>query len=446
MKLLNLQSSISQARQWRWPAWWPALPPSLDAGAQEIYQKIIARLRRDLLLLLMAVTIPLGILNGAQLGYAAFVTHNGSSASFMVHVASFLLTIFCAVTLLRRNQIGAAWGSVVAINTVAVLWQIVILREPGLLLFALLSVAGPAMFLPLPLTFALVGGLLAAHGLLLHTLSISEAQDWINVASLFAAIMVGVAFIGAVVRRVAAQSAQATVAAQAAAAEHGRLEQRVHDLQHHAQRLASLEHDLRQPLRTVEGYLTALAAERADTTELTLPALAAAQRTDRLLSNLLDQARAEAQQAPRVAQPTELQQMWSRLEHAAAGLARYYTDPPVPICWSCNAQLPYMLIDGEQIERAVLNLLDNALAHSPPDGMIEVRAQVREHEWWIEVADQGPGLPADVQFALVIGAPTASLRLGLQQVQRTLAAHNGHIAVDSDTRGTTIRLTFPLNL
>lgn len=443
VKLLDLQSSIFHANQWRWAAWWRALHVTLNAEAQPLYRQIIAGLQRDLLVLLMAITIPLGILNGAQLGYAALVTHSGSNASFIVHVATFLLTILCAVTLLRRSQVGAAWGSVVGINAVAVLWQVSILHEPGLLLFALLSLAGPALFAPLRVTLASVASLITALGLLMYLLGINDGQDWINVASLFAAIMFVVICIGVVVRRVAAQWAHTTVTAQADAVEHARLHQRIVDLHDQAQRIASLEHDLRQPLRTVQGYLHTLLAEQPTAAELVLPALAAAQRTDRLLTNLLDQARAEAQQTPRTPQPVDLAQVWINLQNVASGLACYHTDPSVPLRWEIDAMPPRMVLDAEQIERAVLNLLDNALAYSPPHGLIAVRARVANGTLQIEVHDDGPGLPADVRSVLTSGTPAACLRLGLQQVQRTVAAHNGHIAVATNAHGTTIRLVLP---
>jgi len=445
VKLLNLQSSTFNADQWRWPVWWRTIHVPLDTEAQPIYGESIRRLQRDLLLLLIIITVPLGTLYSLQTGYNVFVAQRGSMAAFTVNTADVLLSLICAIVFMRNGKFAAAWGSIVGLSFVSILLETAILREPGIILFALLNFTGLALFAPVRVTVALVGALLAAFFLLIHTLGLGDMQAWFSVASLFVGIMFVVICIGVVVRRVAAQSAQAMVVAQAAAVEQGRLQQRVHDLQHHAHRLASLEHDLRQPLRTVQGYLAALAAEHADTTELMLPALAAAQRTDRLLSNLLDQARAEAQQAPRMAQPTNLAHLWTNLEHTASGLARYYTDPPVPIRWLSQGSLPHVVLDGEQIERAVLNLLDNALAHSPANGVIDVRARIDEHEWWLEVQDNGPGLPTDVKFTLVLGAPAASLRLGLQQVQRTVAAHGGRVEVDTAKHGTTIRLCIPLN-
>jgi signal transduction histidine kinase len=157
-----------------------------------------------------------------------------------------------------------------------------------------------------------------------------------------------------------------------------------------------------------------------------------------LLTNLLDQARAEAQQTPRAPQPIDPAQVWINLQNAAHGLACYHTDPPVPFRWQSDDMPARVVLDAEQIERAVLNLLDNALTHSPPHGMITVRAHVVNGTRQIEVQDDRPGLPAAVCAALTSGTPAPCLRLGLQQVQRTVAAHNGHIMVATNAHGTTI--------
>jgi len=419
------------------------LQPSLSSEAQPVYRQQIAQLQRDLLILLIVLTVPLGTLYSLQLGYAAFGPQRGSIAAFAVNTANVLLSLICMVALMRRGKLAAAWSSIVALSFISILLEITILRNPGILLFALLNLTGLALFAPVRITAALVAVLVAALLVLTRVLDVGAVADWFNVASLFAAIMFVVICIGVVVRRVAAQSAQATVVTQAAAAERGRLHQRVADLHDQAQRIASLEHDLRQPLRTVQGYLHTLVAEQPSTVELALPALAAAQRTDRLLTNLLDQARAEAKQTSRAPQSIDLAQVWSNLQNAAQGLACYHTDPPVPIRWEIGAMPARMVLDAEQIERAVLNLLDNALAHSPPHGTIAVRARVVNGTLQIEVQDDGPGLPAAVRAALMSGTPAPCLRLGLQQVQRTVAAHNGHIVVATNAHGTTIRLVLP---
>lgn len=135
--------------------------------------------------------------------------------------------------------------------------------------------------------------------------------------------------------------------------------------------------------------------------ELVMPALAATQRADRLINNLLDATRDEGRQQQKFRGPTDISEVLRRLQDITGGLARYYTAPPVPIHFIFDQFLPVVMIDQEQFERALLNLLDNALAHSPPTGIIEVRAWVNDRELMIEVQDLGPGLPEHVHAALV---------------------------------------------
>ena len=65
----------------------------------------------------------------------------------------------------------------------------------------------------------------------------------------------------------------------------------------------------------------------------------------------------------------------------------------------------------------------------------------------IEVQDDGPGIAADrLPFLFTAGPDRARVGLGLVMVREIVAAHAGHIEVDSDRasgRGTTIRLTLP---
>ena len=102
--------------------------------------------------------------------------------------------------------------------------------------------------------------------------------------------------------------------------------------------------------------------------------------------------------------------------------------------------------DPVLLERAVLNLLDNAVKYSPPGAPIEVT--VRDGE--VVVADHGPGV-ADEDVARIFDRfyRSAGARskpgagLGLAIVREAARAHGGDATVESSPRGSRFRLTLP---
>jgi two-component system sensor histidine kinase KdpD len=59
---------------------------------------------------------------------------------------------------------------------------------------------------------------------------------------------------------------------------------------------------------------------------------------------------------------------------------------------SLSSELPPVRVDGVQIERVLVNLLENALRFSPQDDTVELRAESRDGEVLVRVIDRGPGL------------------------------------------------------
>jgi two-component system sensor histidine kinase MprB len=96
------------------------------------------------------------------------------------------------------------------------------------------------------------------------------------------------------------------------------------------------------------------------------------------------------------------------------------------------------------LERAVLNILDNAAKWSPPDGTVRVWLQ-RNGCWTLDVLDQGPGIAADDLphvFERFYRAEAArslpGSGLGLAIVQRVVADHGGRISVSCPPGGGTL--------
>lgn len=113
--------------------------------------------------------------------------------------------------------------------------------------------------------------------------------------------------------------------------------------------------------------------------------------------------------------------------------------------------------DAAALRRALLNLLDNALKHTPDGGTVrcEIRAAAPAH-WQIEVSDTGPGVPEAERERIFepfyrIGSElrrtTPGVGLGLALVRRTAFEHCGQVAVsNSPDGGACFTLTLPLQI
>jgi two-component system sensor histidine kinase MprB len=103
------------------------------------------------------------------------------------------------------------------------------------------------------------------------------------------------------------------------------------------------------------------------------------------------------------------------------------------------------------LERALLNVLDNAVKWSPPDGIVRIVLQ-RDTSWTLDVLDQGPGIgPADLPHVFERFYRAEAARslpgsgLGLAIVQRVVGAHGGAVGVASPlTGGTLVHIVLPI--
>lgn len=103
--------------------------------------------------------------------------------------------------------------------------------------------------------------------------------------------------------------------------------------------------------------------------------------------------------------------------------------------------------DAERLEQVLLNLLHNAVeALAPKGGKVVVRARREPRHVWIEVEDDGPGLPAGhvPVFDAFFSTKANGTGLGLAIVHRIVSDHGGTIDVESRPGRTRFRLKLPL--
>ena len=101
--------------------------------------------------------------------------------------------------------------------------------------------------------------------------------------------------------------------------------------------------------------------------------------------------------------------------------------------------------DPHAISRAITNLIANAITHGGRAGQIAVTVG---SERSVEVADEGPGVPAEVRDRLFDpftrgSQSTEGCGLGLHLTREIMRAHGGEVELLPAPRGATFRLTFP---
>jgi two-component system nitrogen regulation sensor histidine kinase NtrY len=137
------------------------------------------------------------------------------------------------------------------------------------------------------------------------------------------------------------------------------------------------------------------------------------------------------------------------LASVVAQVAKLYdgTKAGVAIRSEVPAGLAEVRGDGEQVKRALVNLVDNAVSATPPGGVVSIHASVDDGKARVVVADDGPGIGAE-ERALVF-EPTFSTKpdgfgLGLSITARIAAEHRGRVFLEENSpRGCRFVLEWP---
>lgn len=242
----------------------------------------------------------------------------------------------------------------------------------------------------------------------------------------------------------ASQSAQAIERVQLAAqARQVKLLQAAEKLQNAL--LNSISHDLRTPLVSVTGALSALdeqgdQLEAAARRSLVETARQEADRLNRLVGNLLEMTRLEAGALHAVKEPCEA----ADLVGAALGQVEgRLGERAVQV--DIAADFPLIEADFVLIVHVLVNLLDNALKYSPEGSPLAIRAWVGGNEARLAVLDRGEGIPAedlervfDKFYRVQRPEPVAGTGLGLAICKGIVEAHGGRTWAENREGGGTV--------
>jgi two-component system sensor histidine kinase BaeS len=228
--------------------------------------------------------------------------------------------------------------------------------------------------------------------------------------------------------------------------------------------LADLGHELRNPIASLEATVEAITDGVLPVDDATLDTLAEqASRLGRLVADLESVSRAEERQLAlrlRPARPADL------VRRAVAAVRPRYLAGGVELRVDAADPGPTVVVDRDRVVEALLNLLDNALRHTPAGGRVTVTADPagRGQPARITVADTGEGFPpaeaarlferfyrAGAGHRAEHGRPRDGTPgrhgsgIGLTIARAIVEAHHGGISAHSagPGRGATFTITIP---
>ena len=238
----------------------------------------------------------------------------------------------------------------------------------------------------------------------------------------------------------------------------------VHDVtEHHRNEerrkefVANVSHELRTPLTNVRSYAETLRSAAGD-----IPAEMEASfldiiinETDRMthiVQDLLTLSRLDAGNAELVLSRFPFDDAIQSVVRSSALNARQRQHTLV---YEPAESLPLIVGDRSRLEQVMMNIVGNAIKYTPDGGFIRVTAGTAGENVWMEVSDNGIGIPEKDReriFERFYRVDKARSResggtgLGLSIAREIVQRHHGTLALaDHEGPGTTIRLTLPIS-
>jgi signal transduction histidine kinase len=231
--------------------------------------------------------------------------------------------------------------------------------------------------------------------------------------------------------------------------------------------IANVSHELRTPIFALQAVLENVVdgVETPDPATLQT-ALTQTERLGRLVTELLDVSRIDAGAAPLNPEEFAVDEFVGGAVREAEVTAQ---TAGREVAFRVTAPADVVVADPHRLHQVVANLLDNAVRHSPPGGLITVDARVDPGVLAVEVADDGPGIPVGERTLVFerftrghaatrgtsaaaapadrgVGSDSGGTGLGLAIARWVVELHGGTIAVVDPRPGRSgcrIRFTVP---
>jgi signal transduction histidine kinase len=223
---------------------------------------------------------------------------------------------------------------------------------------------------------------------------------------------------------------------------------------------AAISHDLRTPLASIRAMAEALSdAIVSDPREIARYHMTIRREVEhlgRMVDDLFQLSQIDAGALRLERRPVALYEIAAEVVESAQARA---SAAGVALALQADNGAPSIEVDGALVERAIANLLSNALEHTPAGGSVTLAVRRRDSVLALDVRDSGDGIDAadlprvwDRFFRAERSRPrprqaagSDGVGLGLAIVRGIVEAHGGSVGVQSaPARGSTFTLEFPL--
>lgn len=222
--------------------------------------------------------------------------------------------------------------------------------------------------------------------------------------------------------------------------------------------VSNVSHDLRTPLAALQGYLETLLMKagqlpQEEEKQYLATALKHAERLGKLISALFELAKLDSREMQPQSEPFSIAELAQDVVQHFSLAAQ---NKNLQLKMQCAEDLPFVCADIALVERALSNLIENALRHTPPAGRITIGLQRQNRQVLVTVQDDGEGIAEEDlphiferTYRTHDGARNHSddtgSGLGLAIAKRIVELHGGQIVAKS-TLGQGATFSFTLSL
>lgn len=218
--------------------------------------------------------------------------------------------------------------------------------------------------------------------------------------------------------------------------------------------IANISHDLRTPLSIIQGYIETLQIKDEglssnDRAEYLTTISNSVGKLSKLISQLFEYSKLEANQIQPQMEPFLISELANDI-HGNYWLMAEQKN--IDLKLSMEDDIPLVFADISLVERAIQNLMDNALKFTPNGGKVTIKIEAIGNDVQITIQDSGPGIRREDQSLIFeryrqtkVGKEKEGTGLGLAIVKKIMEIHNSSIKVLSQpNEGTSFSFSLPV--